>query len=134
MDPTDEDALAEQIARVLLDRYGVLFRDVTTREPMTIPWRLVMKALRRLEARGVVRGGRFVMGVAGEQFAHPEAIPLLRAIRNEPLDGIPVTVASTDPANLTGLLFGNRVPAQRGRAVTFIDGLPAEIATPVGAR
>jgi len=134
VDPADEDVLAEQVARVLLDRYGVLFRDVTSREPMTIPWRLVMKALRRLEARGMVRGGRFVMGVAGEQFAHPEAIPLLRAIRNEPLDGVPITVASTDPANLTGLLFGNRVPAQRGRAVTFIDGLPAEIAAPVGVR
>ena len=130
--PADEDALAETVARVLLDRYGVLFRDVTSREPVTIPWRLVMKALRRLEARGVVRGGRFVMGVAGEQFAHPEAIPLLRAVRNEPLDGIPVTVASTDPVNLTGLLFGNRVPAQRGRAVTFIDGLPVEASAAVG--
>ncbi|PKN78839.1 MAG: hypothetical protein CVU47_11635 [Chloroflexi bacterium HGW-Chloroflexi-9] len=95
-----------------------------------MPWRLVMRALRRMEARGTVRGGRFVLAVAGEQYALPEAVTLLRAIRNEPHTGQRVTVSAVDPVNLTGsLLPDERVPAQRGRTVTFVDGLP-EAATP----
>src|SRR5690606_2242076 len=76
-----EDALAEEVAQVLLARYGVVFRDIAQRESFAIPWRYVMRALRRLEARGLIRGGRFVIGVAGEQYALPEAVTLLRDVR-----------------------------------------------------
>lgn len=135
LDPAEEETLAEAVALRLLQRYGVVFRDLTLREPFAMPWRLVMRALRRMEARGTVRGGRFVLAVAGEQYALPEAVTLLRAIRNEPHTGQRVTVSAVDPVNLTGsLLPGERVPAQRGRAVTFVDGLPEVVApTPVAS-
>ena len=121
----DEDELAEVVARVLLERYGVAFRDLLQRESITMPWRYLLRALRRLEARGVVRGGRFVQGVVGEQYALPEAVQQLREVRREPRDGTRVTVSAVDPVNLTGILLpGDRVPAQRGRTVTFVDGLP----------
>jgi len=128
-----EDQVAEAVAHALLARYGVVFRDLALREPSTIPWRYVMRALRRLEARGVIRGGRFVIGVAGEQFALPEALTLLREVRREPHDGTRITVSAVDPVNLTGaLLPGDRVPAQRGRTVTFVDGLPeASVLMPI---
>lgn len=125
--PAEEEELAEAIAQVLLDRYGVLFRDIAQREAFTVPWRNVMRALRRLEARGLVRGGRFVIGVAGEQYALPEAVTLLRDVRREPHDGTRITVSAVDPVNLTGIVLpGDRVPAQRGRSVTFVDGLPEQ--------
>jgi ATP-dependent Lhr-like helicase len=129
-----EDELAEAIAQTLLARYGVVFRDIAGREPFVIPWRQVMRALRRLEARGVIRGGRFVIGVAGEQYALPEAVTQLREVRREPHDNTHITVSAVDPVNLTGILLpGDRVPAQRGRTVTFIDGLPENplVASPV---
>ena len=120
-----EDHVAEAVAHTLLARYGVVFRDLALRESFTIPWRYVMRALRRLEARGVIRGGRFVIGVAGEQYALPDAVTLLREVRREPHDGTRITVSAVDPVNLTGaLLPGERIPAQRGRTVTFVDGLP----------
>jgi len=120
-----EDQVAEAVAHTLLARYGVVFRDLALRESFTIPWRYVMRALRRLEARGVIRGGRFVIGVAGEQYALPDAVTLLREVRREPHDGTRITVSAVDPVNLTGaLLPGDRIPAQRGRTVTFVDGLP----------
>ncbi len=120
-----EDGLAEEVALVLLGRYGVVFRDIAQRESFTLPWRHVMRALRRLEARGTIRGGRFVIGVAGEQYALPEAVTLLREVRREPHDGTRITVSAVDPVNLTGFVLpGDRVPSQRGRRVTFVDGLP----------
>lgn len=120
-----EDEVAEATAHALLARYGVVFRDLAVREPFTIPWRYVLRALRRLEARGVIRGGRFVIGVAGEQYAHPDAVTLLREVRREPHDGTRITVSAVDPVNLSGVLLpGERIPAQRGRVVTFVDGLP----------
>ena len=130
-----EDDVAEAVGHTLLARYGVVFRDLALRESFTIPWRYVMRALRRLEARGVIRGGRFVIGVAGEQYALPEAVTLLREVRREPHDGTRITVSAVDPVNLTGaLLPGDRVPAQRGRMVTFVDGLPeAVVAAPVSS-
>ncbi len=123
----DTEALAEEVARVLLDRWGVVFRDLALRESFTVPWREVLRALRRLEARGLVRGGRFVTGLHGEQFALPEAVEALRRMRREPHSGERVVVPAVDPLNLTGaLLPGARLPAQPGRAVILVDGVPAE--------
>ncbi|MCK9487123.1 MAG: DEAD/DEAH box helicase [Dehalococcoidia bacterium] len=138
-DPTRQDEfdddLAEEVAQVLLARYGVVFRDIAQRESFAMPWRYVMRALRRLEARGLIRGGRFVIGVAGEQYALPEAVTLLREVRREPHDGTRITVSAVDPVNLTGFILpGDRVPSQRGRTVTFVDGLPENplVGTPAG--
>ncbi|MFA7248970.1 MAG: DEAD/DEAH box helicase [Dehalococcoidia bacterium] len=123
-----EEDLAEAIAGTLLRRYGVLFRDLVSRESVAMPWRSIAQALRRFEARGIVRGGRFVQGVAGEQYALPEAVSALRETRRTPLDGERVTVSAVDPVNLTGIFLpGARIPAQRGRVIEFVDGLPAEV-------
>ncbi|ANN78431.1 DEAD/DEAH box helicase [Bordetella flabilis] len=121
-----EPATLEHIARVLLRRYGVLFWRVLEREADWLPpWREWLPVLHRMEARGELRGGRFVAGLAGEQFALPEAIPLLRDIRRRPLDGTLVRVSAVDPLNLCGtLLPGDKVPALAGNRILFRDGLP----------
>jgi ATP-dependent helicase Lhr and Lhr-like helicase len=119
------DELVESCARVLLQRYGVLFRDLYPRESFSLPWRDVLKALRRLEARGQVRGGRFVSGPAGEQYALPDAVDALRRVRRSERNGERVWVSAVDPVNLVGVLIaGERMPAQAGKGVLFIDGLP----------
>ncbi len=124
---TEED-LAESIAGMLLRRYGVLFRDLVSRESVAMPWRSIAHALRRFEARGTVRGGRFVQGVAGEQYALPDAVTALRETRRDALDGERIIVSAVDPVNLTGVFLpGARIPAQRGRTIEFVDGLPAEV-------
>ncbi len=124
----DEDDLAEAVATILLDRYGVVFRDLMRGESLTIPWRFVLRALRRFEARGTIRGGRFVAGVVGEQYALPEAVEQLRQVRREPRDGHRTSISAVDPLNLTGhVLPGERVPAQRGRTIELVDGLPVEV-------
>jgi ATP-dependent Lhr-like helicase len=88
------------------------------------PWRDLLRVFQRLEARGVIRGGRFVNGLAGEQFALPEAIPVLREVRRHANDGAFVCVAGTDPLNLAGtLLVGERVPAVAGNRLLFRDGV-----------
>jgi ATP-dependent Lhr-like helicase len=121
------DELAESTAKVLLQRYGVVMRDLYARESFTLPWRDVLRALRRLEARGTVRGGRFVTGPAGEQYALPEAVDALRRVRREERKGDRVWVSAIDPLNLAGVLLpGGRVPAQAGKAVLYVDGLPVE--------
>jgi ATP-dependent Lhr-like helicase len=126
----DNDDLAESLAKVLLQRYGVVFYDLLPRESFTVPWREVLRALRRMEARGAIRGGRFVAGFAGEQYALPEAVDALRHIRREERTGERVWVAATDPMNLAGIVTpGPRVPAVPGKGVLFIDGLPAEAAS-----
>jgi ATP-dependent Lhr-like helicase len=123
------DELAEALARTLLTRYGVVFRDLVARESFTLPWREVLRALRRLEARGVVRGGRFVAGFVGEQFALPEAVDTLRRVRRQERSGERVWVAAVDPLNLVGIVVtGARLPAQPGKGVLYVDGLPAEAA------
>jgi ATP-dependent Lhr-like helicase len=95
-----------------------------------LPWRDIVRALRRLEARGVLRGGHFVSGFSGEQYASPEAVEQLRAIRREPRRGVRVELSGCDPLNLTGVLFsGPRVPALRTHRVTFHDGLPDDDAS-----
>lgn len=121
----DPDELAELFAEQLLSRWGVVFRDIFMLENSAIPWRDVLWALRRLEARGIVRGGRFVTGFTGEQFALPEAVADLRFIRRQHRNGQQITINAADPLNLTGPILGTpRIPAVRTRQITLKDGLP----------
>jgi len=113
----------EASARQLLARYGVVFRDLLARETSLPPWRELLVALRRLEARGEIRGGRFVTGFVGEQFALPEALDELRGAREPAAHAEVCRVAATDPLNLVGVLTpGPRVPAIVGNAILYIDG------------
>jgi ATP-dependent Lhr-like helicase len=124
-DTTDKETLAEHVAGQLLARWGVVFWDLTARESLAVPWREVMWALRRLEARGVVRGGRFVTGLAGEQYALPEAVDDLRRIRRTERAGQTVRLSAADPLNLVGIVLpGARVTAVRTNSITYRDGLP----------
>ncbi|HET9625539.1 MAG TPA: helicase-related protein, partial [Kofleriaceae bacterium] len=122
--PTDLSAIdAEASARQLLHRYGVVFRDLVVRESSLPPWRDLLVVLRRLEARGEIRGGRFVTGFVGEQFALPEALDELRGVRHPGPAPDVCRVAATDPLNLVGILTpGPRVPAVVGNLVLFVDG------------
>jgi ATP-dependent Lhr-like helicase len=120
----DTDELAEAMAGQLLNRWGVVFRDLVVRELMGIGWREVLWALRRLEARGVVRGGRFVGGFTGEQFALPEAYEQLRSIAGSTPEGHTVRLSAADPLNLTGIILpGPRIPAVRKRTIVIADGV-----------
>jgi ATP-dependent Lhr-like helicase len=126
---TDRNVALEAICRMLLGRYGIVFREVLTREAILPKWREVLITLRRLEDRGEIRGGRFVSGFLGEQFALPLAVESLRAMRKQQPSGELVTVSAADPLNLVGILVpGDRVPANSGRVVAFRDGvaLPPE--------
>ena len=129
--PTPGETL-EHIAMTLLRRYGVVFWRLLEREADWLPsWRELLRTFHRLEARGEIRGGRFVSGLAGEQFALPEAIPLLREVRRRPHDGSLIAVCGVDPLNLAGtLLPGAKVPALASNRLVYRDGLPvaAEIA------
>ena len=117
----------EHIAMTLLRRYGVVFWRLLEREAGWLPsWRELLRTLHRLEARGEIRGGRFVSGLAGEQFALPEAIPVLREVRKRPSDGALQVVSAVDPLNLVGtLLPGSKVPAVSGNRLVYRDGVPA---------
>ncbi|WP_460811590.1 DEAD/DEAH box helicase [Luteimonas pelagia] len=119
------DADVEHAARVLLRRYGVVSWRLLEREAPWLPrWRALAAVYRRLEARGEIRGGRFVDGLAGEQFALPEAVGLLRDVRKRDADGAIVVVAASDPLNLAGLLVGgSRVARQPGAKVAWRDGI-----------
>jgi ATP-dependent Lhr-like helicase len=109
---------------MLLRRYGVVFRDLLTRETILPKWRELQIAFRRLEDRGEIRGGRFVDGFLGEQFALPVAVESLRASRNQPPSGETITLSAADPLNLVGILIpGERVPAISGRTITLRDGI-----------
>jgi ATP-dependent helicase Lhr and Lhr-like helicase len=120
-----DDAAIESAARVLLSRYGVVFRDLVMRESNVPKWGVLLRMLRRLEDRSEIRGGRFVSGFGGEQFALPEAVESLRTARHRDTQGT-ITVAGADPMNLAGILIpGDRVPAVPGRSVVFHDGLVA---------
>ena len=121
------DELAEAVAVQLLDRWGVVFRDLVAREPLAIAWRDVLWALRRLEARGVARGGRFVSGFSGEQFALPEALDALHRVAGRAPEGVTVRLSAADPLNLTGSVLGPaRLPALIGRELTLVDGSPVD--------
>jgi ATP-dependent Lhr-like helicase len=116
----------EHIARTLLRRYGVVCWRLLEREADWLPaWRELLRVYQRLEARGEIRGGRFVAGVVGEQFALPEAVALLREVRKRPLDGALISLSACDPLNLLGtLLPGNKVPALAGNRLLYRDGVP----------
>ena len=124
----DAEAL-EHIARVLLRRYGVVCWRLLAREADWLPpWRDLLRVYHRLEARGEIRGGRFVAAVAGEQFALPEALGLLREVRKRPLTGEMLAVSAVDPFNQLGtLLPGARVPALAANRILFRDGLPVAV-------
>jgi ATP-dependent helicase Lhr and Lhr-like helicase len=116
------EAEIESACWMLLRRYGVVFRDVLQRETTIPRWRDLQGMFRRLEARGSVRGGRFVSGFGGEQFAVPEAVASLRETRLH-MPGEPVTVAAADPLNLAGVVVpGERPAAVPGRTITFLGG------------
>jgi ATP-dependent Lhr-like helicase len=120
----DRTRALEATCWMLLRRYGIVFRDVLTRETILPKWREVLIALRRLEDRGKVRGGRFVSGFLGEQFALPVAVESLRAQRGLPPSGEIVGVSAADPLNLVGIVVpGERVAANSGKAVAFRDGV-----------
>lgn len=123
-----DEAVVEKLAHQYLRRYGVVFRDLLARESAPPPWRDLLRVFRALEARGAIRGGRFVGGFAGEQFALPEAVDALRAARRAPREGTErIDVSAADPLNLVGILTpGARVPAVLGNRVGFVDGVPGE--------
>jgi ATP-dependent Lhr-like helicase len=114
------------VARTLLRRYGVVFWRLLTREGGWLPpWRDLLRVYRRLEARGEIRGGRFVAGFSGEQYALPEAVGLLREIRRRPASGDWISLSAADPLNLIGVLTpGPRLPALKNNRVLYRDGLP----------
>jgi len=116
----------EQVARILLRRYGVVCWAMLEREAAWLPpWRDLVRAYRRLEARGEIRGGRFIAGLSGEQFALPEAIGLMRQMRRRPPDRSLVCLSAADPANLLGtVIAGIKVPRVAGSRVLYEDGLP----------
>ncbi len=125
----DRDELSEAVAELLLNRWGVVFRDLAVHDSIRSPWRDVQWALRRLEDRGLVRGGRFVTGFSGEQYALPAAAEQLAHVRKLPRTGERVEVNATDPLNLTGVLTGSgNIPALRTRTVVYIDGIPEDAA------
>ena len=118
----------ECITRRLLARYGIVFKKLLERESALPPWRDVLACLRRLEARGEIRGGRFVAGFSGEQFALPEALELLRKTRSEPAIGTVVTVSPADPLNLVGILTpGPLIPSSSKGKIVYLDGVPVAI-------
>ncbi len=121
----NEDERIAHIARALLRRYGVVFRKLLERENKLPPWRDLLYVYRRMEARGELRGGRFVQGFSGEQFALPEAVGSLREARKRPARGDIIVISAADPLNLVGILTpGARVPAQAGNRVALRDGVP----------
>jgi ATP-dependent Lhr-like helicase len=127
--------LAEQVARQLLRRYGVVFRDLLARESLALPWRNLLTQYRRMELKGEIRGGRFVSGFTGEQFALPEAIESVRAMRRA--DGKAgerpsqdIRISGADPLNLVGVILpGARVPAIWSNYVVFRGGVPIRTGT-----
>ncbi|MGH9459116.1 MAG: DEAD/DEAH box helicase [Thermoanaerobaculia bacterium] len=127
-DPDGREAAVETQARTFLRRYGVVFRRLVVREANAAPWRELARVFRRLEARGEIRGGRFVSGMSGEQFATPEAVERLREVRRtRPAGGIVVTSAA-DPLNLTGILDeGERIRAALSTRIAWRDGIAVSV-------
>jgi ATP-dependent helicase Lhr and Lhr-like helicase len=126
-DPLATEAVTESLARLYLRRYGVVMRDLLARESDAPPWSDLVRVYRRLEMRGEIRGGRMVQGLVGEQFALPEALDALRAVRREPHKGEVVRLSACDPLNLVGVITpGPRIAAHLGNQVAYRDGVPIE--------
>ena len=122
-DPVDDRS--EPIARQLLDRYGVVFPELLARDALSYRWRDLVRVLRRLEARGEIRWGRFVSGFIGEQFALPKAVEQLRKVKNTEPDGRFIAISACDPLNLAGIISpGPKVPAVVRNRLVFRDGVP----------
>ena len=132
--PLPEDAVAEAVAWQLLRRYGVVFRRLVTRETLLTPWRDILRVYRRLEARGEIRGGRFVGGFSGEQYALPEAVGLLRSVRRAAPAGELVAVSGADPLNLIGIVTpGDVVPGLATNRILYRDGIPVAVREGAGS-
>jgi len=124
----DAGEAVEHLAHSLLRRYGVVFWRLLEREAAWLPpWRELARVYRRLEARGEIRGGRFVHGMSGEQFAFPDAVERLRETRRTQRDGQLIVISACDPLNLVGVLTpGARVPAMPQNRVAYVDGVPED--------
>jgi ATP-dependent Lhr-like helicase len=119
------DVALEAQARALLRRYGVVFRRLLLREATAAHWRELARVYRRLEARGEIRGGRFVSGMSGEQFALPDAVDRLREIRRTPADGRLIVISAADPLNLAGIVTaGDRVRGAASSRMAYLNGVP----------
>jgi ATP-dependent helicase Lhr and Lhr-like helicase len=129
----DRAPAIESTCWMLLRRYGIVFRELLTRESIQLTWREVLIAMRRLEDRGEIRGGRFVNGFLGEQFALPVAVDSLRASRSQQPTQEIIMIAAADPLNLVGIVVpGERIPSNSGRSFTLRDGAVAEtVLTPI---
>ncbi len=120
-----EDHDVESVAWTLLRRWGVVFRRLLDREGDLPPWYTILRVYRRLEAQGRIRGGRFVAGFAGEQYALPEAVTALRKARRQNKAGELVSISAADPLNLVGIITpSHRVPATPKNRLLFRDGVP----------
>jgi ATP-dependent Lhr-like helicase len=129
----NSEQILERQARQLLERYGVVFRDLVAREANLPPWRTLLANYRRLEARGEIRGGRFVNGFTGEQFALPVAIEKLRAERRVDDKQQPLIISAADPLNLVGILTpGGRVSPYSNQVIAYHKGVPVQIG-PLGS-
>ncbi len=118
----------ERIAMMLLKRYGIVFRKLAEKEKLLPHWRDLLRFYRRMEARGEIRGGRFIDGFWGEQFALPEAVARLRSIRNEEKDGKFVVISASDPLNLTGVITpGKRIPSIYSNRIMYCNGVPVAV-------
>ncbi len=126
---SDEDEAIEHYAWAVLSRYGVIFRKLLEREASSPPWRKLLYVLWRMEARGDIRGGRFVDGFAGEQFALPEAVEAIKRMRKQALTGHRITLSAADPCNLVGTLLPGKRPAASS-VITFCDGIPVAADSP----
>ncbi|HEY6045267.1 MAG TPA: hypothetical protein VIU65_01620, partial [Pyrinomonadaceae bacterium] len=123
-----ESDTIEAVALKLIQRYGVVFRKLLDRESINLPWRDLLRVLRRLEARGEIRGGRFVGGFSGEQFASSEAVQLLRSIRRTPAEEMMISLSAADPLNLIGIVTpGARLTTSASNRVLFRDGVPIAV-------
>jgi ATP-dependent helicase Lhr and Lhr-like helicase len=124
----DHGRALESVCRMLLERYGVVFRELLARESILPRWREMLIMFRRLEDRGEIRGGRFISGFIGEQFALPIAVESLRAMKNIQPSGEIITISAADPLNLAGIIVpGERVSAISGKHVSFRDGALVEM-------
>jgi ATP-dependent Lhr-like helicase len=125
--PAEPARRDEAIARQLLRRYGVVFRELLARENQIPSWRTLLLIYRRLEARGEIRGGRFISGFIGEQFALPEAVDGLRGVRRQPQTAETVIIAAADPLNLVGILTpGPRISPFTQQVIVYRSGVPVE--------
>jgi ATP-dependent Lhr-like helicase len=121
----DPAPAVEAVAWTLLRRYGVIFRRLLAREATSVTWRELVHVYRRLEARGEIRGGRFVAGLSGEQYALPDAVERLREVRRTTADDRLVTISAADPLNLTGIVTsGDRLRTVAANRIVYLRGVP----------